>query len=225
MLQGVVDDLMDVREGGRGLVQIQAHTTAVSGNLPKLLARFVAENPKIDITLDERSSTEIIAAVTHGVCDLGLVSGTVDPGELEVIPWKMDKLVAVLPAGNPLVGRTSVRLEEMLVYPFISMRNDSALLGLFRAQAHALGRHLIERAHVTAFDVAAKIVAEGLGVSILPAEIAGALVDQYGAAIRDLDEPWAKRQLIMCVRELSKRPGATRAIVSFLQKHGSIATT
>lgn len=217
LLGQIVGDLGEIRDGSRGLIRIQAHTTAASGILPRLIARFLADHPNIDVSIDEATSIDILDAVRHGLCDLGLVSGTVEPAELELMPWAVDQLVAVLPPQHPLESRETLDLGAMLTYPFIAMHRDSALVALYRGHARALGKPLIERANVTSFDVAAKMVGEGLGVAILPAEAASAAAALYGAILRPLAEPWASRSLALCVRDPARSSGPTRALIEFLR--------
>ena len=218
LLDQIIFDLGEVREGSRGMVRIQAHATAAAGTLSDLLAAFLAGHPNIDASLEESTSLQILEAVRHGSCDLGLVSGTVDAGGLELIPWASDELVAVFPAGHPLTEEHTVAFTAMLEHPFIAMQRESALVALYRGNARALGRVLIERAHVTSFDIAAKLVANGLGVAILPARPAKAASKIHDIVLRPLSEPWAHRSLALCVTDLERSSAATRDLVAFLRK-------
>jgi len=220
LLGQIVDDLDEVREGSRGLVRIQAHTTAAAGTLPGLLARFLANHPNIDVVVDEATSLAILDAIRHGLCDVGLVSGTVDPGELELISWGSDELVAALPADHPLATAQTISFDTLLAWPFVAMHRDSALNALYRGHARALGKPLIERAHVSSFDVALRMVGQGLGVAIMPREPSHGLAKLHDVVLRPLADEWTMRPLALCVRDLDTCSAATRALLSFLCEPG-----
>jgi DNA-binding transcriptional LysR family regulator len=218
LLEQIVGDVSDIRSGAKGFVRMQAHMTAVAGSLHVRIARFLEGHPGIDVELDEATSAEILHAVRVGSCDLGLVSGTVEGGELCLIPWATDELVVVVPAGSPLLQFQRLHFLDLIDYPFIAMQRDSALLPLCRHHAAAVGKSLRERAHVTSFENARKMVQAGLGVSIIPAEAAYPFIGEGGIAVRPLAEAWALRTLMLCVRSLTQLTGATRLLMEHLAR-------
>lgn len=222
LLDQIVGDVNDIRRGAKGLVRMRAHMTAVAGSLHIKIARFLERHPGIDVELDEATSADILHAVRVGTCDLGLVSGTVDGGELCLIPWATDQLVVVLPLGNPLLQSDRLRLVDLLDQPFIGMQRDSALLPLFRHHAASTGRRLRERAHVTSFENARKMVQAGLGISIIPAEAAYPFAHEDGFEVRPLVEEWAMRTLMLCVRSRTQLARATRLLIEHLAPDGVV---
>ena len=215
-LQRMMLDMEAIRGGTRGFIRVHAHMSATSGVLPGEIASFIAANPGIDVELDEFTSLEVIHAVRIGSADLGLFSGTVDGGDLHIIPWQHDELVAILPPGHALACRDALTLLDMLDESFVGMQRDSALLSLYRHQAMALGKTLKERGHATSFESVRKMVSVGLGVAILPAIAAYPFVDQLGIAVRPLREAWAHRPLMLCVRDPKHLLAATRLLAEHL---------
>lgn len=216
LLGQVSEDLRKVSNGERGLIRIQAHMTAAASSLPAQIAAFLERRPGIEVEFDEATSSSITYAVRVGLCDIGLVSGTVDGGDLELIPWAEDELVAVLPPDSDLRDHAKLQLEDMLDTPFIGMQRDSALLTMYRSQAAALGRTLHERAHVTSFESVRKMVGLGLGVAILPAIVVRPFASSDNIVVRPLAEAWARRALVLCVRNREQAPAATRLLIDFL---------
>lgn len=216
LLQRMILEMEAVRGGATGHIRVHAHMSATSGQLPRQIADFISANPGVDVELDEFTSLDVIHAVRTGTADLGLVSGTVDGGDLHLIPWLQDELVAILPPGHPLAVRPSLELADMIGEPFVGMQRDSALLTLYRHQAIALGRTLHERAHATSFESVRKMVSVGLGVAILPAIAAFPFADTLGIEVRPLNERWAHRPLMLCVRDPDKLSAATRLLVRHL---------
>lgn len=212
-LQLMVRDIDEFRTGKRGHIRIEAHMSVASTVLPAIIAGFVKTNPDIEIELDEFTSLEIMHHVKIGAADVGLVSGTLKSEELHFIPWKEDDLVAVLPVGHPLEARSRIRLSDLLDYPFVGMQRDSALLTLYRHQAAALGREMIERAHATSFESVRKMVAVGLGVAILPAVSSYPYAASEGLVVKSLEESWAHRPLMICVRDPNHLLAAARLFI------------
>lgn len=215
-LEQMILDIEAVRGGLGGQVRLHAHMSAASGLLPALMADFISNHPAIDVRLEERTSLDVLSDIRCGEADLGLVSGTVDGGDLHLIPWMHDELVAIVRAGHPLAARQTLSLADMLSEPFVGMQRDSALQTLYRHQAAVLGRRLEERAHATSFESVRKMVSVGLGVSILPAIAAYPFISELGIVARPLRETWARRPLMLCVRDQSKISGATRRLVEYL---------
>lgn len=225
-LDQVALDLDALRKGARGVIRIHAHMSATSGGLAEELASFITQNPGLDVKLEEHTSVDVVHAVSTNTADLGLISGTVDPGDLELMGWREDKLVAILPQDDPLTAYREVRLEDMLDRSFIAMQKDSALLTLFRNQAHELGQTVVVRAHATSFESIRKMVAAGLGVSIIPASVVDAATEALPIEVRTLAEPWACRPLMLCVRSLKHLPAATKLLVRWLtEKHVATPNT
>lgn len=219
LLQRMILEMEAVRGGARGRVRIHAHMSAICGLLPKKIAEFLDLHPGIDIELDEFTSLEVLHSVRTGSADLGLVSGTVKADDLHLAPWAEDRLVAILPNHHQLLDKATLTLEDMLDEPFIGMQHDSALLTLYRDQAGVLGRKLLERAHTTSFESVRKMVSVGLGVAILPAMSAYPLADdeELGIAVRPLAESWARRPLMLCIKNVQQLSAATRLLISHLR--------
>lgn len=209
-------ELEAVRGGAQGLVRLHAHMSATAGDLPDRLASFIDANPGIEIVLVEETSAAVVHAVSVGTADLGLISGTIPSAPLTVIPWQEDELVVLLPRDDELVERESIRLEDLIDRPFMGMQRDSALLSLYRQQVHALGWELDERAHATSFESIRHMVALGSGVAILPSTAAYPYVEQFGYVIKKLNESWARRSLMLCMRELDNCSAVCKALISHL---------
>lgn len=212
LLENIALDLDATRGGVRGLIRLDTHMSATAGPLPARLASFRALHPDIHVQVSEQTSAEVARSVSIGMADLGMVSGTLPIPNLELIPWHEDELVVVLPPGHRLLDKSSVRFAELVGEPFIGLQKDSALLSLYRQHMQALGHMLDERAHTTSFDSVCRFVSAGLGLAILPA-----LATQgHSVETRPLDESWARRPLMLCMRSADKLSAATRLLIAHL---------
>ncbi|MDO9247686.1 MAG: LysR family transcriptional regulator, partial [Phenylobacterium sp.] len=89
------EDLGAYAGGLSGEVRLLANTNASTEFLPEALGRFLADNPKVRVDLEERLSDEIVGLIAEGVGDIGIVAGTVDVGGLETFPFRSDRFVVV----------------------------------------------------------------------------------------------------------------------------------
>jgi len=218
-LDRIALDLEAVRGGARGIVRVHAHMSATAGELPAKLAAFISLNPGIEVMIVEETSAAAMHAVSVGTADLGLISGTLPPTNLSIIPWLEDELVVILPKGHVLANREPIRLVDLIDEPFIGMQRDSALLSLYRQQVNAMGRNLRERAHATSFESVRHMVSARLGVAILPAVAAYPYAEQLGLVVRKLGESWSRRSLVLCAREPELRSVATKLLIAHLVSH------
>ena len=216
LLDQVALDLEAARNGTRGIVRIHAHMSATAGGLARKLASFMAAHPGLDIRVEEHTSTEVVHAVSTNTAEIGLISGTIDHGELEVVRWCSDRLVVILPANDPLASKAQVRFEEIVDRCFIAMQKDSSLLSLYRNQARLMGKQIIERAHVSSFESVRLMVSAGIGVSIIPAGAIDEMTETLPIVVKPLAETWANRPLMLCVRSLQHLPAAAKLMVRWL---------
>jgi DNA-binding transcriptional LysR family regulator len=90
--------------GLKGHARLLANTAAAAEFLPELLAAFLAANPNVDVDLDERPSPEVARAVAEGLAEVGIAADHADFSGLEVLPFRSDRLVLVVPRGHALAG-------------------------------------------------------------------------------------------------------------------------
>ena len=218
LLDRAFADVEAFAAGARGHVRLHANISAVASFLPEALAGFLAAHSGIEVSFEERFSAEILHAVRIGAADLGLVSGTVRAPELQLLPWREDRLVAVLPADHPLAARAGpLRFADLAAEPFVGLSPAMALQQLYRREAEGIGLALRERVNVASFDGVRRMVEAGLGVAILPEAGAGPHAATMAIAVRPLDEPWAARPLALCVRrDPEALPAAARLLAAHL---------
>jgi DNA-binding transcriptional LysR family regulator len=138
--------------------------------------------------------------------------------ELQLLPWREDRLVAVLPADHALAARGGpLRFADLAAEPFVGLSSGMALQQFYRREAEALGLALRERVNVASFDGVRRMVEAGLGVAILPDTGVEPHAARMAIAVRPLDEPWAARTLTLCVRrDPEALPAAARLLAASL---------
>jgi DNA-binding transcriptional LysR family regulator len=139
-------DLASFASGVRASVQLLANTSTISEYLPKTLAAFLADHPRISIDVEERESGEIARAIASGAADLGLAAEHALPEGIERIPFSEDRLVLVVPRGDELAGRRQVDFRDVVSRDFVGLITSSAL------HAHVSGHAGDRRTALRALD-------------------------------------------------------------------------
>ncbi|MBB5751907.1 LysR family transcriptional regulator [Prosthecomicrobium pneumaticum] len=202
--------------GVKGKVRMFANTTAISEILPAALGRFLAAHPQVDIELEERLSPEIARAVADGGIDIGILAGTVQTDGLDVLPYQRDRLVLAVARDHELARRGRIDFAEALPLNFVSLQRDSAIHGFTEKIAADLGASLSIRIRVSGFESLCRMVEADVGVGLLPGSVADRLAASHAIAILELTDPWALRELKICVRKLDELPAFARALVDHL---------
>lgn len=193
-------------------VTLFANNNAVATHLPNDLAIFFRKHPDVRITLEERMTHEILAAVADGRADLGVVAHQESYPELSFIPYRQDKLVLITPQGHPLLQMDEVSFSQCLAYPFICLQPGAAVHTFLMSNATALGERMDIRVQVSGYDAVVKLVASGAGIGIVPNSAIGDR-ESAGLGVIDISDTWAIRDLRVCVsRQAAPNPARDRLI-------------
>lgn len=190
-------DLRPYSLGMTGHVTVFANNNAISTYLPDDLARFFTDYPNVRITLEERTSHEIVTAVVAGRAEVGVVALETEHPALEFLPYRKDQLVLLTPTQHPLAAQSSISFRHCLGHPFISLQSGAALHTFLMNHAAALGGRLDVRVQVSGYRAIARLVASGAGVGIVP-RTAIEPTDQGQLSVIELEEPWSQRDLRVC---------------------------
>jgi DNA-binding transcriptional LysR family regulator len=165
----------------RGRVVIGALQSLGAFRLPALLARFHTRYPGIEIVLREESTEQLLELLSAGRLDLTLIHATDDllPLELTHSPVVTERLlteelVLVVAPNHALALRQSLSIEELREEPFVLFKPGSGLRRAIVQSSAAAGftpRIMFESGDLGTIR---SLVAEGLGVSVLPRSVAEA---------------------------------------------------
>ena len=212
-------DLREHARGGvRGHIRLMSNTTALEEYLPDVLAGWLATNPGIDIALEERVSHEIAPAVAQARADIGVLTDLAGAEGLETYPFRIDRLVVVVPRGHPLAGRRDIAFVDLLDEEFVGLVAGSALAEHLAWQSARLGRSLKMRIRLRGLDSVCRMVEYGVGVAVVPETAARRCRRTMALDMLRLTDRWAMRQLIVCVRGLDLLPAHARRLVEHLAK-------
>jgi DNA-binding transcriptional LysR family regulator len=214
------EDLGAYAGGLAGQIKVLSNTNALTEFLPEALSSFLTAHPQVSVDLEERLSDEIVGLIAEGVADLGIVAATVDASMLETYPFRKDRFVLVVARDHPLARRSQIAFAQVLQHDFVGLDRASALQRFLADKAAKSGRSLRLRVQMRSFDSVCRLVECRVGIGIVPETTARRLAGTMAIAVVALTDPWAERDLTICVRSLAALPAFARQLVQHLRADG-----
>jgi DNA-binding transcriptional LysR family regulator len=226
LARGVLHDLDEIQaqmrsysSGTRGHVTVFANISAITRDLPEQLSSFLAEHPLVNVHLEEKNTTAAIAqAVAEYAADIGIFTMLPHPHTLEYFPYHGDELVVLARKDHPLARKSAVSFAEIARYDFVGMHAGGGINTQMVEAAAKLGQSLRVRARVSSHHGFCLMVNAGLGIGILPKHSVQPYLKTLPIRAIPLNEPWAKRKLVLSVRAYAELSVAARLLVDHL--HG-----
>ena len=208
--------MRDYAQGLTGYVRVYANISSITQFMPAALGGFLKANPSIEIHLEEKTSTAIAQAVLDNLADVGVLVMGAPVAGLEFHPYRQDELVIATPMAHPLARLPEASFEQTLGFDYVGLHAQSQLNLQLTQAASELGRFWKPRIQVTSYDALCLMIEEGLGIGVLPKRIA----QSYAKALRiqavPLAEPWARRDLAVCIRSYAALSPAAQLLVDHL---------
>lgn len=111
-----------------GELKLGASTTIAQYVLPPLLANFIADHPKVNMSLQNGNSREIETALQEHRIDLGLVEGISRLPNLKYTTFLEDELVAVVNTHHHLSLPEEITPEVLTQIPLVLRERGSGTL-------------------------------------------------------------------------------------------------
>src|SRR5574343_2107231 len=206
-------DLAPYASGLHSQVTVFANTNAINCFLPEDLGDFLRDHPQVRVSLEEQPSPAIIQAVAAGQVDIGVVAAERVIAELETRPYRQDRLVIIVPTGHRLASARELAFAEVLAAPFVCLHAGSAIHTFMMNHAARLGARLDVRIQVRSFSAVWRMGAAGVGIGMVPRSAIASAEGIHGIEITD---PWAPRDLQLCVRQQTRLSPAAAALLTHL---------
>ncbi|MBK8666374.1 MAG: hypothetical protein IPN21_10820 [Burkholderiales bacterium] len=155
-------------------------------------------------------------ALRAGLADLGVVSDAADVEGLQAFHFCADPLVLIGPRDWAMAGRGALSLTEVVAEPFVGLREGSALQALLTRQLGRLGQRLHCRVRVDSLDAVCRMVGLGVGIGVLPRAVAARHAGASKLRRVRLSDAWARRDLLLCVRDVDGLPTHARQLPAAL---------
>lgn len=210
------NELGEYSKGVKGHVRLWANMSALTEFLPSALASFLKDYPEIQVEVEEQLSGDIVRALMDGIADIGVFAqGPITTG-LETHIMGKDQLVIACSKDHPLGKRKSISFEECLTYDFVGLNRGSSLLELTSRNAERLGKQMSLRIQVRSYDAMCQMIAVNLGIGVLPIQACAAQIKAMGLKAIQLEDAWAKRNLLVATKAGINHSPATKLLSQHL---------
>ncbi|UOH75043.1 LysR family transcriptional regulator [Acinetobacter schindleri] len=203
-------------KGQHSNISLWCNSSAQSEYLPLLLPKYLVNNPNIQIDLKEAESNDIIAALTNSTAKLGLISSFFAAPQLQTLEFSDDPLVLICPEQHDLSTGKALKLGDCLNYPFVGLMQYHSLQQSIEAQARLLHCEIQYRLRLPNFAAIAQVVANGVGIAIMPQRAAQRLAKLYAFKQIQLTGDWANRKLLLAAKNFDELSAAYQHFSQFL---------
>ncbi|MEQ8900825.1 MAG: LysR substrate-binding domain-containing protein [Roseovarius sp.] len=134
--------------------------------MPKVVAQFVRDRPRLKVSLMTRSSKVVEESVASQQYDIGLAEAPITPrGTLDTCAFAMPCACA-LPAGSPLAQKEFISPPDLAGHPLALLFSEHRTCRDMLTAFEEAGVLPIQRFETLTFAAGLQLVAEGLCVSI-----------------------------------------------------------
>ena len=206
-LEQLVLAVDDLHSGAEGHVRLCANPSSLGGFLPAVLADYALRHPRVRLDLEDALSEDAIRAVQKGAAELAVIGDNVPSEGLETFVCDVDRLVLLVPVGHALASGGPVKVEQALDFDLVTLARSASLTRKVMAAGEAVGRTPRIRVQVRSFDTMCRMVAQGLGLAILPRAAAVLYANALQLVMADLQGLEVERRLLLTMRrrdQLSK---------------------
>ncbi|CAG8863772.1 HTH-type transcriptional regulator GltC [Pseudomonas fluorescens] len=177
-----------------GRVAIAAMPAFAGNLLPASLKVFRQRYPRVNVTVHDVINEQVLELVRHRRVELGIGFEPDSGDALHFEPLYLDRFVAVVPADSALAVQAQVTWRELLAEDFIALQRPSAVRLLLEEQVAVEHGKLMVAFESHQLTTIGRMVANGLGVSAVPALCIGQM-QELGARCVPLVEPSVERRI------------------------------
>ena len=209
--------MADFGSGLRGSLRLACTSSALTGRLPELLARYTAKHIGIALDIQEMGAAKALLALDEGRADIAIVSDHYDFTRFEIKAFEDDRVWVLAPPDHPLAGRIEPRkdiaFDTVLDHPIVGIHQAGSLDRLLGEAARKAGKPLVETLRVESFPALVRMVEAGFGIGFLRSTSLHLLAGT-DLVCAPLAEPWALRQLLVARRKTSPLSAAMKSFIA-----------
>jgi DNA-binding transcriptional LysR family regulator len=167
-MDGLEDDFASQTDSlARGSVSIAAGGSTLQYLLPLFIAKFVRENPQVDLRLHNVTGKAGLSLLRSGEVDVAVGPMLETPPDIVFQPIVEYEPLLITSHEHPLAKRKRILLKDIAKYPLILPPRDQST---FRFVETVFAEHGLEydvKLEVGGYDVIKTYVELGLGISIV----------------------------------------------------------
>ena len=209
--------MADFGNGQRGALRLACTSSALTGRLPELLARYAERHPGIRLDIQEMGAARALLALEEGRADLAIVSDNYDFTRFEIRAFEDERVWVLAPPDHPLAPRldprTPIAFADLVKHPIVGIHHTGSLDRLLADAARAGNGKLSETLRVESFPALVRMVEAGFGIGFLRSTSLHLLAGT-DLVCAPVAEPWAMRQLLVARRKSSPLSAAMKSFLA-----------
>jgi len=209
-LELAIGNIYDLATLQRGRVTIAAAIVLAATLLPPVIARFVKRYPDISVQVRDMPEEEIRPALKRNEADLGIGTISTDDQEIQTSLLMRDSLMLICRSDHRLARNSRVRWSDLKGQALIGLAKDNPLRHLVDRALINAGLEMKTKYEVRFSTTAISMVAEGLGVAVLP-QNSRQLTTNVDVTAIELVSPAVSRDIsILQHRQVALSPAAAK---------------
>jgi LysR family transcriptional regulator, transcriptional activator of the cysJI operon len=161
-------DLQELKKVISGTIRISTIYSIGLHELPPYIKKFLHDYPAVNVRVEYRRSNLVYEDILHNSVDFGLVAFPVKQRQIEIIPFRNDRLVLITPPQHPLAKKSEVAVADLVGQRFIGFDPD---IPTRKAVDLIFREHKLESTPVMEFDnieTVKRAVEIDHGIAIVP---------------------------------------------------------
>lgn len=120
----LLSELQEMKKVISGTIRISTIYSIGLHELPPYIKRFLHDFPSVNVRVEYRRSNLVYEDILHNSVDFGLVAFPVKVRQIEMLPFRDDRLVLITHPSHPLAKTGEVELKELAGQKFIGFDPD-----------------------------------------------------------------------------------------------------
>jgi len=120
----LASELQEMKKIISGTIRIATIYSIGLHELPPYIKKFLHDYPSVNVRVEYRRSNLVYEDILHNSVDFGLVAFPVKVRQIEMIPFRNDRLVIITHPGHPLAKGGEIDLKQLTGYKFIGFDPD-----------------------------------------------------------------------------------------------------
>ena len=110
---------MEMKRVISGTIRISTIYSIGLHELPPFIKSFLTDFPSVNVRVEYRRSNLVYDDILHNSVDFGLVAFPIRMRQIEIIPFREDRLVAICHPNHPLARQANADVSMLGEYKFI----------------------------------------------------------------------------------------------------------
>ncbi|MFT6914796.1 MAG: DNA-binding transcriptional LysR family regulator [Motiliproteus sp.] len=153
--------------GVSGSLRVAASVTIASYLFPDIMALFLERYPDVDPDLHITNTRDVIGRLEKGQAHIGLIEGPASHHQLQIIPWREDRLEVFCHRSHPLAAAGVLSTEQMSQQRWILREQGSGTRAVFDRAIQQLGVDIVMALALNRQEAIKQSVKAGLGIGCL----------------------------------------------------------